>query len=152
MNCEYILRNDIHEKFLRGFLTDEQKTEFQSHLDSCESCRKIFENERILSEGIRSVGRKSMKLEIERQVEQLRDEQSPTDWTLLFKVAAVLFFLVILPGTLYYLNTDLFIDEAEGMAAKTVHMAVCRRNAPVTHHNGDLVQCLRQGRPEVPVV
>jgi hypothetical protein len=47
----------------------------------------------------------------------------------------------------------LCIDEAEGVAAEPVHIAVGGRNAPVTHdNNGNLVQCLRQRGPEVPVV
>ena len=44
------------------------------------------------------------------------------------------------------------IDEAEGMAAETVHVAVAGRNAPVAHDDGDLVQGLGQRGPEVPVV
>jgi hypothetical protein len=113
MDCEYILQNEIHEKYLKGLLTDDQKAEYESHLKSCESCRKAFENEKVLFEGIQYSGRAAMKLEIERQVEKLREEQSETDWTLIFKVAAVLFFLVIMPGTLYFLNTDLFTKKAE---------------------------------------
>ena len=35
------------------------------------------------------------------------------------------------------------VDEAEGMAAKPVHVAVGGRNAPVAHHDRDLVQRLR---------
>ncbi len=38
------------------------------------------------------------------------------------------------------------------MTAKTVHVPVRGRNTPVAHHDGDLVQCLRQRGPEVPVV
>jgi hypothetical protein len=113
MNCEYILQNEIHEKYLKGLLTDDQKAQYESHLKSCESCRNAFENEKVLFEGIQYTGREAMKLEIERQVEKLREEQTETDWTLIFKVAAVLFFLVIMPGTLYFLNTDLFTKKAE---------------------------------------
>ncbi len=44
------------------------------------------------------------------------------------------------------------VDEAEGVAAEAVHVAVSRRNAPVAHHDGDLVQRFRQRGPEIPVV
>ena len=44
------------------------------------------------------------------------------------------------------------IDHTEGVAAEAVHMPVGGRDAPVAHHDRDLVQCLRQRRPEVPVV
>ena len=113
MNCQYILQNEIHEKFLKGLLSEDQKAEFELHLKSCESCRKTFENEKAIFDGIRLAGRQAMKLEIEQQVEKLREEPAGTDWTLIFKVAAVLFFLVIMPGTLYFLNTDLFTKKAE---------------------------------------
>ena len=113
MDCEYILQNEIHEKFLKGLLSENQKAELELHLKSCESCRKTFENEKAIFDGIRLAGRKAMKLEIERQVEKSREERAGTDWTLIFKVAAVLFFLVIMPGTLYFLNTDLFTKKAE---------------------------------------
>ena len=33
-----------------------------------------------------------------------------------------------------------------------VHVAVGGRNAAVAHHDGDLVESLRQGSPEIPVV
>jgi len=44
------------------------------------------------------------------------------------------------------------VDEAEGVAAEAVHMTIRRRDAPVAHDHGDLVQSLGQGGPEVPVV
>ena len=34
------------------------------------------------------------------------------------------------------------VNQAEGMTAKSVHMPVAARNAPVTHGNGDLMQSL----------
>ncbi len=44
------------------------------------------------------------------------------------------------------------VDEAEGVAAEAVHVAIGRRNAPVAHDDGDLVQRFRQRGPEIPVV
>ena len=44
------------------------------------------------------------------------------------------------------------IDQAEGVAAKTVHMAVGIRNTAVAHDDGHLVQCFRKRSPEIPVV
>ena len=111
MDCDYILRNEIHEKFLKGLLSENEIAEYQSHLDSCESCQKALDNEQIIFEGIRFTGRQEMKLEISNQVAILREENKTTDWTLLFKVAAVIFFLVIMPGTLYFLDTDFFTTK-----------------------------------------
>src|SRR5260221_205398 len=44
------------------------------------------------------------------------------------------------------------VDEAVGVRAEAVHVAVAARNAPVAHDDGDLVQRLGQAGPEVPVV
>ena len=44
------------------------------------------------------------------------------------------------------------VEQAEGVAAKTVHVAVAARDTPVAHHDGDLVQRFGQQGPEVPVV
>ena len=44
------------------------------------------------------------------------------------------------------------IDEAEGMAAETVHVAIRGRNAAIAHDDCDLVQRFRQQGPEIPVV
>ena len=44
------------------------------------------------------------------------------------------------------------VDEAEGVAAEAVHVAIARRDAAIAHDDRDLVQRLGQQRPEVPVV
>ncbi len=46
----------------------------------------------------------------------------------------------------------LVVDQAEGVAAKTVHMAVAARKAAIAHHDCDLMQRLRKQCPEVPVI
>ena len=45
-----------------------------------------------------------------------------------------------------------FVPEAVGMRTEAVHMAVAGGDAAVAHHDGNLVQCFGQQRPEVPVV
>lgn len=44
------------------------------------------------------------------------------------------------------------VDEAVGMAAKSVHVAIAGRNAAVAHDDGDLMQCFGQQGPEIPVI
>ena len=44
------------------------------------------------------------------------------------------------------------VPEAVGMRAEAVHVAVAGGDATVAHHDGDLVQRLRQQGPPVPVV
>ena len=43
------------------------------------------------------------------------------------------------------------IDEREGVATEAVHVAETVRDAAVAHHDGDLVESLGQGGPEIPV-
>ena len=53
------------------------------------------------------------------------------------------------------LDPDAFvlrIDHREGVAAEPVHMPEALGDAAVRHHDRDLVQRLRQKRPEIPVV
>ena len=44
------------------------------------------------------------------------------------------------------------VDEAECMATESMHVAKACRNAAVAHNHCDLMQCLWQGSPEIPVV
>ena len=44
------------------------------------------------------------------------------------------------------------VDEAEGVAAEAVHVAIGERDAAIAHDDRDLVQRLGQRGPEVPVV
>ncbi|MEJ2056182.1 MAG: zf-HC2 domain-containing protein, partial [Calditrichaceae bacterium] len=111
MDCNYILQNDIHEKYLKNELGPEEESDYLAHLKTCTVCRQALENEKIFLEGIRHAGHAEMKREIESQVAKLKSTHSGADWTLVFKVAAVLFFLVIMPGTLYFYNTDIFKHE-----------------------------------------
>jgi len=69
-----------------------------------------------------------------------------------FLVGQILDALLRLQVKLDPVSLVLSVDEAERVAAKAVHVPVGTRNAPVAHDDGDLVQCLGQGSPEVPVV
>jgi hypothetical protein len=44
------------------------------------------------------------------------------------------------------------VDEAEGVAAEAVHLAVGGRDGALAHGDGELVQSLGQRGPEIPVV
>ncbi|OPZ22829.1 MAG: hypothetical protein BWZ10_00217 [candidate division BRC1 bacterium ADurb.BinA364] len=60
-----------------------------------------------------------------------------------------------LPGLEVELDPETLVfgvDQAEGMAAVAVHVAVGQRNAALAHGDGDLVQRFGQRGPEVPVV
>lgn len=102
MDCQYILRNEIHEKYLLGRLSEAEKAAYLTHVRECESCRRELENQRLLIEGIREAGRREMKREIRRQVEKMRRERRQETRRVLLRIAAVLLFLVLAPGLVYY--------------------------------------------------
>ena len=107
MNCAYILQNEIHEKYLLGRLSENEKQEYKKHLQNCPSCREALENERLLIAGIQATAKQNMKDEIKAQVAQLKAERVTVDWALMYKAAAVLLVLVMLPGlTWYYLHIE----------------------------------------------
>ena len=102
MVCQYIRQNEIHEKYLLGRLSEQEKEEYLAHVKECESCRRELENQRLLIGGIREAGRREMKSEIRRQVEKMRQERRQETRRILLRIAAVLLFLVLAPGLVYY--------------------------------------------------
>lgn len=102
MDCQYIQQNDFAEKYLREELAESERTAYEEHLQQCAACRKELERQRLLIDGLREIGRAEMKQEIRRQVAERRGAGSGIDWGLLLKVAAVLLFVVITPGVIYY--------------------------------------------------
>jgi len=109
MICDTILQNELHEKYLLDRMTDEEKKEYLGHLSSCINCRNEQERENQFIYGLRGAGVRQMKDEMHRQKVQAKSSARKYDWTLIFKAAAVLFIIVLLPGTIFY--SDLF-DKA----------------------------------------
>jgi len=110
MNCETILQNELHEKYLLDRMADDEKKEYLAHLSSCINCRNEQERENQFIYGLRGAGTRQMKDEMRLQIEQAKSASKKYDWTLLFKAAAVLFIIVLLPGTIFY--SDLFNKSA----------------------------------------
>ncbi len=102
MDCNFIEKNEIHEKYLLHKLSDEEKSEYEQHIRDCDRCRKELERQRLIIGGIRKMGHEEMKLEIKRQVEEYRKQTTGANWTLILKTAAVILFLVLTPGMIYY--------------------------------------------------
>ncbi len=101
MTCETIQSGDLIERYIMQTLSEAERKAFEEHITECPACASLLDQEQELLDGIDYHARKAMKQEIRSQVEKLR-KQEPTDWTLFFKVAAVLFFVAIIPGLLYY--------------------------------------------------
>jgi len=102
MDCNFIEKNEIHEQYLLHTLSDEEKHEYERHIRDCDRCRKELEHQRLILGGIRQIGREEMKLEIKRQVEEYRKQTAGSNWMLILKTAAVILFLVLAPGMIYY--------------------------------------------------
>ncbi|MEJ2538051.1 MAG: zf-HC2 domain-containing protein, partial [Calditrichia bacterium] len=102
MDCNFIEKNEIHDKYLLHKLSDEEKQEYEQHIQDCERCRKELEHQLLIIGGIRQMGREEMKLEIRRQAEVYRQQRAGANWTVILKTAAVILFLVLAPGMIYY--------------------------------------------------
>ncbi|MCB0281610.1 MAG: hypothetical protein KDF60_03445 [Calditrichaeota bacterium] len=111
INAEYIRKNDWPEKYLLGHLDTEQIKAYEKYLENDPQAREELEQERRMIEGIRTAGSHDMKREIQRQVASLRNPK--TDWTFIYKAAAVLFVLVLVPSVIYYQNFTSSPAQAE---------------------------------------
>jgi len=100
MDSEYIRQNEIHEKYVLNQLDGKEKAEYEAFLKENPQAQKELAETKNLIEGVRAAGKDAMKKEITGQVDELR--QSKTDWSILYKAAAVLFILVIVPSVIYY--------------------------------------------------
>ncbi|MGH1365266.1 MAG: hypothetical protein ACRBF0_17020 [Calditrichia bacterium] len=123
MDRQFILENNIVEKYLLGRLSDTLKLDYERHLaDSAES-REELEQQRMLIGGLRQIGRDEMKAEIRRQTEAaraaqaMREQQQASDfsWGMLLRVAAILFIAVAAPSLYYFTQSQ---TQNEQMAAK----------------------------------
>lgn len=103
-SCTYQPGDEIYTDYIRDRLSSAEKQVFEGHLQDCAECRQRLEDERRFVNGIKVIGRHDMKKEIQRQIAERKQESTPVDWTIAFKVAAVMFFLVLMPGMIYLLN------------------------------------------------
>lgn len=108
MNCQYIQQNDFHENYLLGRLSKAEESEYEKHIEGCDSCREELAKQRTLIGGIQAVGRQEMKQQIREQVEELREQPrtNGSKWQMILKIAAVLFIIALIPSAIYYFRTD----------------------------------------------
>jgi len=112
MNCEQILHDQIHEKYVQGELSTPEMEAYEAHLESCAICSAGLEQERQLIQGIQSAAKDAMKFEIMQQTETLRPLKKKIDWTVVYKAAAVFLIVALLPGIVYYYNN---IEAPQGI-------------------------------------
>jgi hypothetical protein len=117
MNLDYIHKNDIHEKYVLGQLSKEEKIAYETFLKENEQAQQELQETRALLDGIRTAGTESMRAEIERQVAEIRSPK--TDWSLIYKAAAILFVLVFIPTAVYFQLFDLPREDSQQEQALT---------------------------------
>jgi hypothetical protein len=100
MNINKNNSNEYAEKYILNRLDADEKTAYESFLEENEQARKELEETRALINGLRTVGADAMRREIERQVQEIKSPK--TDWSLLYKAAAILFIFVLVPAILYF--------------------------------------------------
>lgn len=109
MDINYIRENEIHEKYILNQLDEKEKQAYEAFIESSPEAKQELEQTKKLIEGVRAVGSSAMRKEIEEQVAALRNPK--TDWSTLYKAAAVLFIFVLLPAIFYYQHN--FADQLE---------------------------------------
>lgn len=108
MDCHDVQQNEFHEQYILGRLSKTEVTEYEKHIERCETCRDELAKQRKIITGIQAAGREAMKQRIRQQVGDLRDQQeSPgSKWQMILKIAAVLFIVALIPSALYYFRTE----------------------------------------------
>jgi len=102
MTCKYNNDTETFENYLLDRIPQTERTDFETHLKTCEACRTKLEKEKLLLASLREIGKREMKDEIRRQVLLKQSKKTFTDWGMILKVAAVILFVVITPGLIYY--------------------------------------------------
>lgn len=109
MDINYIRENEIHEKYILDQLGEKEKKAYEEFLQSSPEAQRELEQSKKLITGIRTAGSNSMRKEIEEQTTAIRNPK--TDWSVMYKAAAVLFIFVLLPAIFYYQHE--FADQHE---------------------------------------
>jgi|GEM_PF-5613148 len=129
MDRQYIIDNDVVENYLLGRLSAQEKEDYEAWLEKNPQGKSELEEERLLLNGIRQIGRADMKAEIRRQTEAaraaevMRSQQSDFNWGMMLRVAAILLIVIAAPSLYYFTqintpelqNTGAFDTETEGL-------------------------------------
>jgi len=102
MSCSYHKDSDIYEKYLLGQLSEDQKSEFEKHLEGCQNCQEQIQRHQIIIGSLQQIGRAELKAELQKQLKELDDDKVVFNWGMILKAAAVLLFFVLTPGIIYY--------------------------------------------------
>jgi hypothetical protein len=92
------------EAFILHRINQTEQLQLAAHLDLCDACRHIVQEERELIAGIRHAGRREMKLRLKQWIQ--RDHEKRFDWTQAASLAAA---IVLMLGAVFAIRwfTDL---------------------------------------------
>jgi hypothetical protein len=88
MNEHPASQEEVRELFLLGRLSPAATRELEEHLRQCNSCREEMQREKLLQEGLKHLGRKTLKDRLSRQLSSRRERQ--IRWFQLAGAAAIL--------------------------------------------------------------
>ncbi len=98
-----INKNNIdewHERFVLGLLDEEELRHYEAYLKATPGAREEQREWADIIGGVEQAAHADLKREIRRQVEQVKYHDSP--YILWYRVAAILFFIVLLPAVIYF--------------------------------------------------
>jgi len=148
MDCQYIIKNDLHEKYILGKLDETEKREYEAHLQKCVSCQREYQKQKLLISAIRRIGKQEMKQEIHLQLEPTSQEKrNDANWGMILKVAAALLFFVIAPGLIYYHQNMAPSHDAKLLETGKTDSAV-RFSAPATDQSENETTQLQKSAPK----
>lgn len=133
-SCIYQPGDEIYTDYILNRLSSAEKQMFEGHLQDCPECRQRLEDERRFVQGIKLIGHQEMKKEIQRQIDEKKQQRTSMDWTIAFKVAAVMFFLVLMPGMIYMLNDYILVPALEPtypLPSSSAEIRLREESAPV---------------------
>ncbi len=98
-----INKNNIdewHERFVLGLLNEEELKHYKAYLNTTPGAREEQREWANIIRDVQTAAHADMKREIRRQAEQRKYHDSP--YILWYRVAAILFFIVLLPAVIYF--------------------------------------------------
>ena len=98
-----INKNNIeewHERFLLGLLDEQELKQYEHYLAGNPGAREAQHELAQIIRGVEEAARAEMKAEIRQQITQGKYHDSP--YILWYRVAAMLFFIVLLPAVIYF--------------------------------------------------
>jgi hypothetical protein len=109
------------EAFVLHRIDESKRVSYTAHLDQCDACRQVVQEERELIAGVRYIGRKEMKLRLKQWIQ--RGQGKRFDWTQAASLAAA---IILMLGAVF---TGRWFFDVEKEKTQ-VHEIVLQENKP----------------------